>query len=252
MLILFLLSLFGLLYLVCIDNYIKINYPIIYQCLLVFFFLVLLLTSLGLLSFLFNFYHTLFFKIYYYLKDFLVKILSSGNNNASSSASQGSGENPNNNNNNNSNNSGFKNPDNKKPRKDTSSQPRTPKELRDSNKEVDNLNQSLRGYIKKLDELKKQHDIRYSLDSSGALSIDVPAAMSDDQAADLSRRVGVIDRLYNTQLETFKSVSSSALAKTEDFKKSSGSDPYTRNFLESQLIYNRFLKDTFNELFTKF
>jgi hypothetical protein len=43
--------------------------------------------------------------------------------------------------------------------------------------------------------------------------------MSDSQAADLSRRVGIIHRLYNTQLETFKSVSSSALTKTEELKK---------------------------------
>jgi hypothetical protein len=89
--------------------------------------------------------------------------------------------------------------------------------------------------------MKKNHDINYSLDVTGSLSINVPASMSDFQAADLNRRVGVIDRLYNTQLETFKSVSYYTLAKTEEFKKSSGTDPYTRIFLESQLINNEFI-----------
>jgi hypothetical protein len=216
--------------------------------------LVLVLTSLLLFLFLFNYYYTLLSKAYYYLKDYLIKIFGSGNNNPSSSSAQGSGsggnpnQNNNNNNNNNSNND-FKVSNDNKTKKDTSSQPRTPKELRESNKEIDSLNQNLRGYTKKLEELKKNHDINYSLDGTGSLSIDVPASMSDSQAADLSRRVGVIDRLYNTQLETFKSVSNSALAKTEEFKKSSGTDPYTRNFLESQIIYNEFIKDTFNSLF---
>lgn len=198
-----------------------------------------------LLIFLFNFYYTLLFKAYYYLKDFLVKIFGSGKNNASSNASQESGsgsggnsnQNNNNNNNNNSNND-FKITESKKAKR----------ELRDSNKEIDNLNQNLRGYTKKLEELKKQHDINYSLDSTGSLSIDVPANMSDAQAADLSRRVGVIDRLYNTQLETFRSVSSSALAKTEEFKKSFGTDPYTRDFLESQIIFNDHVKDIYDFL----
>lgn len=229
----------------------------IYKFILVSLLLVLVLTSLLLFLFLFNYYYTLLSKAYYYLKDYLIKIFGSGNNNPSSSSAQGSGsggnpnQNNNNNNNNNSNND-FKVSNDNKTKKDTSSQPRTPrtpKELRESNKEIDSLNQNLRGYTKKLEELKKNHDINYSLDGTGSLSIDVPASMSDSQAADLSRRVGVIDRLYNTQLETFKSVSNSALAKTEEFKKSSGTDPYTRNFLESQIIYNEFIKDTFNSLF---
>ena len=202
------------------------------------------LTFLYILIFLFNYYYTLLSKPYYYLIDFLVKIRSSANNNASSSSSRGSGsggnpnQNNNNNNNNNSNND-FKPVNNEKDKK----------ELKDYNKEIDRLNQNLRGYTKKLNELKDKHDINYSSDSAGNLSIDVPATMSDSQAADLSRRVGVIDRLYNTQQETFKSVSSSALAKTEEFKKSSGTQPYTNWFLESQILYNEFVKDEYKGLF---
>jgi len=234
----------------------------LYRLLLVFLLLILGITFLILFFFLLNFYYALLFKVYYYSKEFLVKILGSGGNNASSSASQGSasqgsgsGGNPNQNNNNNNNNNSnndSKIPSalrGKKPKRDIFSEPRVPKELREYNKEVDGLNKNLRGYTKKLEELKKHHDINYTLDSTGSLSIDVPASMSDSQAADLSRKVGIIDRLYNTQLETFKSVSSSALAKTEEFKKSSGSEPYTRNFLESYILYNGFIKDTYNDLF---
>ena len=255
-LILFFFSLFALLYFVFRDKAIKSNHPLLYQFIIVSLFLGLSLTFLFLLIFLFNFYYILLSKAYYYLKFFLVKILSSDKSNASTSASQESGsssggnsnQNNNNNNNNNSNND-FKTVNNKKDKKETYSQPRTPKELRDSNKEIDNLNQNLRGYTKKLKELKNQHDINYSLDSAGNLSIDVPATMSDTQAADLSRRVGVIDRLYNTQQETFKSVSNSALAKTEEFKRSSGTEPYTSSFLESQIHYNEFVKDEYKGLF---
>ena len=39
-----------------------------------------------------------------------------------------------------------------KPKRYTNSQPSTPKELKDCNKEIDNLNRKLRGYIKKLVE----------------------------------------------------------------------------------------------------
>lgn len=256
--ILFFFSLFALLYFVFRDKTIKSNHPLVYQFIIISLFLVLGLTFLFLLIFLFNFYYILLSKAYYYLKYFLVKILSSDKSNANTSASQesgsgsGSGGNPNKNNNNNNNNNSnydFKTVNNKKDKKETYSQPRTPKELRDSNKEIDNLNQNLRGYTKKLKELKNQHDINYSLDSAGNLSIDVPATMSDTQAADLSRRVGVIDRLYNTQQETFKSVSNSALAKTEEFKRSSGTEPYTSSFLESQIHYNEFVKDEYKGLF---
>lgn len=245
-LILFFFSLFALLYFVFRNKTIKSNHPLLYQFIIISLFLGLGLTSLFLLIFLFNFYYILLSKAYYYLKYFIVKILSSDKSNANTSASQESGsssggnsnQNNNNNNNNNSNND-FKTVNNKKDKK----------ELKDYNKEIDRLNQNLRGYTKKLNELKDKHDINYSSDSAGNLSIDVPATMSDSQAADLSRRVGVIDRLYNTQQETFKSVSSSALAKTEEFKKSSGTKPYTSWFLESQIIYNEFVKDEYKGLF---
>jgi hypothetical protein len=253
-LILFFLSLFALLYFVFIDKAVRNNYPIIYQCLLLIFFLVLALSSLILLNFLFNFYYSLFFKVYYYLKDFLVKIFSSGKDNASSSASQtsgsGSGKDPNKNpNNNNNSNNDFKIPNKKDPKREASSQPRAPKDLIDFNKEAGQLNANLRGYTKNLEDLKKKHNINYSLDSTGTLSIDVPVTMSDSQAADLSRRVGVIDRLYNTQLDKFNSVTRSALAKTEELNKTSGVYPCTRIFLESHIIYNGYVKDTFNSLF---
>ena len=143
MLILFLLSLFVLLYFIFIDKAIKSNYPLIYQFIIVFFlFLVLASTSLVLLIFIIRYYLKFTFK------DFLVKRFSSGKDNASYSASQGSGGNSNQNNNNNSNND-FKIPTDKKPKRETTSQPRTPKELEDSNNELDNLNTNLRGYTKK-------------------------------------------------------------------------------------------------------
>ena len=109
-----------------------------------FLFLVLASTSLVLLIFIIRYY----LKFTFFFKDFLVKRFSSGKDNASSSASQGSGGNSNQNINNNSNND-FKIPTDKKPKRETTSQPRTPKELEDSNNELDNLNTNLRGYTKK-------------------------------------------------------------------------------------------------------
>lgn len=181
-----------------------------------------------------------------------MKMMNSSNNNASSSSSQpsGSGGNPNNNpNNNNNNGSDFKIPNNKKAKRGLGPQFENTKELTGFNKEVITLNNNLLGYTKQLEQLKKHHDINYSLDSTGTLSVDVPVSMSDALAADLTKRVGVIDRLYNTQLDTFNSVSTSALAKTEEFKKSFGVDPYTSPYLEGHIMYNRFVKNRFNSLF---
>ena len=128
------------------------------------------------------------------------------------------------------------------------------KELKVHNKELNNLNDNMNSYIKKLQELKDNHDLKFFQDKAGNLSIDVPLSMSDELINDVSKRVGVIDRLYNSQLDEFKSISRIASGKSEEATKLSmtGSlaqfKPYRNSGLNTAMIYNLHITQDYSYL----
>lgn len=64
-----------------------------------------------------------------------------------------------------------------------------------------------------LQKLKREKSIKYIEDEEGNMSIDVPNKMSDQEADNLSKRVQVIDRIYNTEQAKFKKLISEDHAK---------------------------------------
>lgn len=67
----------------------------------------------------------------------------------------------------------------------------------------DNLSH-LSEMIKKMGELKIEKGIKYIQDEDGGLAVDAPNSMSDKEATDLSKRVGVIDRIIQTKFDEYK------------------------------------------------
>jgi hypothetical protein len=55
----------------------------------------------------------------------------------------------------------------------------------------------LSGFIDQFNNLVSQSDINVITDSEGNMSIDVPGNMSSTQAANVTKRLGIIDRLIN-------------------------------------------------------
>lgn len=52
--------------------------------------------------------------------------------------------------------------------------------------------------VEELENIKRTDNVKYIVDKEGNMSIDIPNSMSDDKANTLSKRIGIIDRLYNT------------------------------------------------------
>lgn len=59
--------------------------------------------------------------------------------------------------------------------------------------------------VKKLRDLKLSKDLKYYL-NEGALEVDVPASMSDEEVNTLSKQVGIMDRIYNTKYSEYKNL----------------------------------------------
>ena len=54
-----------------------------------------------------------------------------------------------------------------------------------------------------LEKLKRENNLKLILDKEGNLSIDAPNTISDNDLLAISKRVGIIDRVYNSQLEEY-------------------------------------------------
>jgi DNA repair ATPase RecN len=66
---------------------------------------------------------------------------------------------------------------------------------------VSSLNQmlpQLTGFIEQFHNAVKEFDVNVITDSFGNMSVDVPADMSDIQAQNVSKRLGIIDKLINS------------------------------------------------------
>ena len=66
---------------------------------------------------------------------------------------------------------------------------------------VSSLNQmlpQLTGFIEQFHNVVKEFDVNVITDSFGNMSVDVPADMSDIQAKNVSKRLGIIDKLINS------------------------------------------------------
>jgi hypothetical protein len=64
--------------------------------------------------------------------------------------------------------------------------------------EVNNLLPKLAGFIDQFNNVITQSGVNVITDSSGNMSIDVPQSMSDSEANNISKRIGIIDRLITT------------------------------------------------------
>ena len=58
--------------------------------------------------------------------------------------------------------------------------------------------------VEELENIKRTDNVKYIVDKEGNMSIDIPNSMSDDKANTLSKRIGIIDRLYNTQYKHYE------------------------------------------------
>lgn len=87
--------------------------------------------------------------------------------------------------------------------------------------------------VKKLRTLKNTHDLKY-YNNKGALELDLPTSISDEEAKKLSQQVGIIDRIYNTKRSELKN-----LVKQDDSTR--------RNYLG----LTELVRDTYKNLFEK-
>jgi hypothetical protein len=65
--------------------------------------------------------------------------------------------------------------------------------------EVNALLPQLSGFISQFNNIVAETNINVITDSSGDMSIDVPNTMSDVDADNISKRIGIVDRLINSQ-----------------------------------------------------
>lgn len=91
-------SLSALYFLIFLGTDLRIKYPLLHKCLVTCLFFISVITGVILIAFLLGFISSVLSKVYYYLKEYIVKIFSSGNYNSSSSQGSGPGGNSNPNN----------------------------------------------------------------------------------------------------------------------------------------------------------
>ena len=89
-----------------------------------------------------------------------------------------------------------------------------------------NMSKTLRSMwdtLGELEKLKESKNIMLCVSNQGSLEIDVPANMSDTEAADISDKVATLDRTYNDKLDQYKELGAKDQNITNDF-----SNPYKK------------------------
>jgi hypothetical protein len=71
-------------------------------------------------------------------------------------------------------------------------------DLSDIIAEINTILPQFSGFIDQFNSLVTKSNINVITDSSGDMSIDVPSGMSDKEAQNISKRIGIIDRLITT------------------------------------------------------
>lgn len=85
----------------------------------------------------------------------------------------------------------------------------------DINLELRKINVQLQGFIKQLEKLEINENVKVFYSEEAGMELDVPASMEESKAQDLSKRVGVIDRLFTSQCDAFQAKANIALLEKE-------------------------------------
>lgn len=101
----------------------------------------------------------------------------------------------------------------------------------------------LSGFINQFDTMVLKQGINVITDSEGNLSIEVPSAMSDAVANQVSLRINILDRLINTQLSEIKDLLNKGL---ELQKNISMVDPSYKSEILNQITEFKKLSSSYN------
>jgi hypothetical protein len=114
-------------------------------------------------------------------------------------------------------------------------------ELTDIINQINILLPQLSQFIDQFNLIIVNNDINVITDSTGNMSIDAPINMSDEQANDISRRIGIIDRLISTRSQQISDLFDEG-SKIKD--SSDKSSEYNSIILDKLAEYNK-LKNSY-------
>ena len=103
--------------------------------------------------------------------------------------------------------------------------------------ELSSLLPQLSGFISQFNEVINNTGINVVSDSAGNLSIDVPKSMSDIEASNLSKRIGIIDRLIATRSQEIHDLVQEGLKMEKSFHLTNPN--YTSQLSEKLAEFNR-------------
>jgi hypothetical protein len=118
----------------------------------------------------------------------------------------------------------------------------------DSLRELRAINNQLERFNRDIQRLKDNYGIRVVSDSEGNLDMDVPNSMSRDKASELSKRVGVIDRLITTQCDKFDTTLKPVLESKEYLKRKGYDFKSTSDSIDKVISNHDKVKDAYKSL----
>ena len=103
--------------------------------------------------------------------------------------------------------------------------------------ELSSLLPQLSGFISQFNEVVSNTGINVISDSVGNLSIDVPKSMPDIEATNISKRIGIIDRLITTRYQEINDLIHKGLSMEKDLQASNPN--YISQLTEKLAEFNR-------------